>query len=1004
MATVKKKQTSELVPYSGADQTVDLGSQNIVTTGTITAATFVGAGSGGGSWGTITGTLSSQTDLQSALDLKAAITDIAELAQDAVGTILTDSSSIDFTYTDGTPSITAIIAPLGVTNAMLAGSIAASKLVGTDITALGTISQGTWNATTIGVNRGGTGNTTFTANRLIVGNGSSALSTVALGTANQIVGMNNAGTANEYKTLSLGTTAQSNDIGWVLTGANAAVLHIPDASATVRGVLTTGAQTLAGVKTFNSIPVLPASDPTTANQAVRKSYVDAIALTVDKSLLKLACRTVAITNGTLATAYENGDTVNGVIVATNDRILLTAQTDSAENGIYVVNASGAPTRANDYDVAGEVVIGSQVYVTSGNNPGLYVMISPSVTTLGTDPITFTQIAGLSSYDFVVGNSGTDFNVDISGQTITYNLPTASATNRGALSSTDWSSFNSKAGLTGATTANAIAIFNDTIGTVKTSEIEISSATIQSVTAGAAITIQSKAATSFGAGGIVTVRGGDAWQSSSQPTSQNGGASVLEGGLGWNDDDEVSVPGASISVGGGRGDYSNIGIACTGTSLSMTDQYTAKAFVISTPTASGVTNAVFTTHTGGAMVADGVITLTDGATVALSADQGNLFTLTASGNRTILAPSGTPHSGQRITIRHLASGADRTLSLTTGSSGAFRFSTTIPELTATVSGTYDYITSIWNSAVSRWDVIDYTKGSQTSPTNTISYSTDVQIFTSSGTWTKPSGSPKTTQIIAIGGGGGGGSGRKGAAGTVRAGGAGGGPGGYFTGTFLTSVLGATETVTVGTGGSGGAAISTNTTNGAAGSNGVATEFGGWVNSGRGGGGGGGTTGAATGGAGSTIFPGNPSTSGANGASSSGSGAAGTGGSATFYAGAGGGSGGGITTGNVASAGGVGGSLLATGATQTGYGTSVAGGTAGAVSTNGGVGGSSPTNSAVGGAGGGGGGSSITTNAGNGGNGGLYGAGGGGGGGATNDVGNSGAGGTGGNGICIVITTY
>jgi len=38
----------------------------------------------------------------------------------------------------------------------------------------------------------------------------------------------------------------------------------------------TGNQTVAGIKTFSSIPVLPASDPTTANQAVRKSYADAL--------------------------------------------------------------------------------------------------------------------------------------------------------------------------------------------------------------------------------------------------------------------------------------------------------------------------------------------------------------------------------------------------------------------------------------------------------------------------------------------------------------------------------------------------------------------------------------------------------------------------------------------------------------------------------------------------------------------------------------------------------
>jgi hypothetical protein len=47
-----------------------------------------------------------------------------------------------------------------VTNAMLAGSIAASKLVGTDITTVGTITSGTWNGGTIAIARGGTGSTT----------------------------------------------------------------------------------------------------------------------------------------------------------------------------------------------------------------------------------------------------------------------------------------------------------------------------------------------------------------------------------------------------------------------------------------------------------------------------------------------------------------------------------------------------------------------------------------------------------------------------------------------------------------------------------------------------------------------------------------------------------------------------------------------------------------------------------------------------------------------------
>jgi hypothetical protein len=42
-----------------------------------------------------------------------------------------------------------------------------------------------------------------------------------------------------------------------------------------------------------------------------------------------------------------------------------------------------------------------------------------------------------------GTTGTDFAIVDSGVDHKFNLPTASATNRGALSSTDWTTFNNK---------------------------------------------------------------------------------------------------------------------------------------------------------------------------------------------------------------------------------------------------------------------------------------------------------------------------------------------------------------------------------------------------------------------------------------------------------------------------------------------------------------------------------------------------------------------------------
>jgi hypothetical protein len=55
-------------------------------------------------------------------------------------------------------------------------------------------------------------------------------------------------------------------------------------------------------------------------------------------------RAVATVNVPLATGLENGDSIDGVTLATNDVVLLTGQTAAEENGVYVAVASGAASR------------------------------------------------------------------------------------------------------------------------------------------------------------------------------------------------------------------------------------------------------------------------------------------------------------------------------------------------------------------------------------------------------------------------------------------------------------------------------------------------------------------------------------------------------------------------------------------------------------------------------------------------------------------------------------
>lgn len=269
---------------------------------------------------------------------------------------------------------------------------------------------------------------------------------------------------------------------------------------------------------------------------------------------------------------------------------------------------------------------------------------------------------------------------------------------------------------------------------------------------------------------------------------------------------------------------------------------------------------------------------------------------------------------------------------------------------------------------------------------------VQVFTASGTYTKPP-LAQFAEILCIGSGGGGGAGRRGAAGSVRFGGGGGSSGPMTRERIPASSLGATETVTIGSGGAGAPAVASDNSDGAAGGFGGTSSFG---NHFRAVGGNPGSGGSASSGSGGTslVGSGNIGWVGTGGASSV-SAAAGTGSGGTSACG---GAGGGISSGDAAQAGGAGGN----GTVWHGSG-SIVGASGGTSGSAGGAGTDiSNTYDYWGGSGGGGGAASTSAAAGAGGNGGNPGGGGGGGGASVNGN-NSGAGGAGGRGE-VRVTTY
>lgn len=133
-----------------------------------------------------------------------------------------------------------------------------------------------------------------------------------------------------------------------------------------------------------------AADGSAATDLVTKQQLDNAILGL---AWKAPVRATTTTNGTLATAFANGQTIDGVTLATNDRILLKDQTTQTENGIYKVNASGAPTRATDADSTAELQAAT-VYVTTGtvNADKAYTQTTDNVT-IGTNNIVWAQVGG-----------------------------------------------------------------------------------------------------------------------------------------------------------------------------------------------------------------------------------------------------------------------------------------------------------------------------------------------------------------------------------------------------------------------------------------------------------------------------------------------------------------------------------------------------------------------------------------------------------------------------------
>ncbi|TBD04217.1 hypothetical protein ELH21_07290 [Rhizobium leguminosarum] len=107
--------------------------------------------------------------------------------------------------------------------------------------------------------------------------------------------------------------------------------------------------------------------------------------------------------GTTANISLYGEqTIDGIAIVTNDRVLVKAQTAGYENGVYVAD-TGQWRRVKDFDSTKDVVEGTQVLVTDGtvNQRTLWCVTSPNPIRVGTDAITFVEtILARRDIDFI----------------------------------------------------------------------------------------------------------------------------------------------------------------------------------------------------------------------------------------------------------------------------------------------------------------------------------------------------------------------------------------------------------------------------------------------------------------------------------------------------------------------------------------------------------------------------------------------------------------------------
>ena len=207
--------------------------------------------------------------------------------------------------------------------------------------------------------------------------------------------------------------------------------------------ISSGSLSISSNIALTGTPTAPTANlGTSTTQIATTAFVSSSVDTAAEGLHVLSsCRVATTANITLS----GTQTIDGVVLVADERVLVKDQGTASQNGIYLCK-SGSWTRTTDFDSSSEIVAGDFVFVTEGSVNGGhgFVMIS-AVSTLGGDggdAINWTQFSGIGQ---VIAGEG----ITITDHTIDCELATNS--NKGIASFTN--DFNVNNGVVSITTLN-----------------------------------------------------------------------------------------------------------------------------------------------------------------------------------------------------------------------------------------------------------------------------------------------------------------------------------------------------------------------------------------------------------------------------------------------------------------------------------------------------------------------------------------------------------------------